>query len=174
MLGFMTASTTQFCFAEESRFSRLADSRLLSNLTNQGIWKTKVSNLKINYSCLTCAGKVQANIEIVRPYTAKMYPNRQERFLSERKALCAKIAILGTGRCLGTNSIGMRGGALSGFKSKIETKFGKEIEIVFFYHEKQYGSELIKTTIRVENEAKLPEQSIDMFLHHMTKLTLWW
>lgn len=68
----------------------------------------------------------------------------------------------------------MRGGALTGFKSKTERDDQKEIEIVLFYNEGELGSEQIKLTVEFTRDEDLPGGSLEMFRWHMAKLTAFW
>ncbi len=161
-------------FAEENRVSRLAGSHLIKSLERDGNWTAEVSASRIEYTCLKCGGKVEAIVEVISPYTSENHASLGQRFLAERKLLCAQLTTLGTGRCVRTDPTGMRGGALTGFRSDIEMTGRKEIEIAFFYHEEGLDPELIRATVVIESGAVLPQNSIEMFRWHMARLTNPW
>ena len=132
-----------------------------------------VSGSGIEYTCVSCDGKVEAVIEIVSPYGPGVFGSMGRRYLTERRVFCGRLAGDRDGRCVGTRAVILRGGALRGFRSETETGEGTETEIVIFYSG-AFGPELIRTTVSVGRGAALPPESLAMFLWHMAKLTAFW
>ncbi len=174
LMAFASVFSTQSSLAEGTRFNRLAGSHLIANLENEETWSAEFSVSGVKYTCLECAFPVTAFLESITPYASEHYRSLSDRYLSERKIFCADLVINGPGRCLGTRPARMRGGALSGFVSKQDIASRREIEIVFFYHEREFGPELIRTKIMLEDGATLPNDASGMFREHMAKLTVFW
>ncbi|XAT60760.1 hypothetical protein GN278_08440 [Rhodobacteraceae bacterium Araon29] len=163
-----------YAYAEERQLSRLTDSYLFENLEKDEVWQAEVLENSIKYSCIACDKAISAHLEIVSPYTAENYSSLPERYLSERKVYCMNLVTRHNGRCLETYAISLRGNALKGFRSEQEFADHKEIETIFFYNEKSFGPELLRTIILIEDGTTLPNGTADTFLAHMAKLTLFW
>lgn len=162
-------------YADESRLEILAESYLIENLQQEGHWEVDVGEERINYKCLICNGELVARLEIISPYHSDPFTSRSERYLSERRRRCVDLVVNDLGRCIGTQDISFRGGALRGFQSETHFLSNREVEVVFFYHDPRWpGPEMIKTTIYMARGFSLPNGSVEMFMWHMARLTLYW
>ncbi|MGD1926335.1 MAG: hypothetical protein ACFB03_19435 [Paracoccaceae bacterium] len=164
--------------AEQDRLDRLTNSYLISNLERDEGWFVSRMASSLNYECLKCSGEVNVQLEVVAPYSPKKFGSFQKRYLTERKAFCANMAVQSSGRCIGTEAIGMRGGALSGFLSTHELENRHVTEIVFFYNNAHFGPlrgpELIRTKLTSESTAHVPNGIVETLMWHMARLTVFW
>lgn len=173
-MAIATILFAQTSYAEGTRFGRLDGSYLIANMEREEIWSAEFNEAFIRYTCLECASPVTALLEAITPYTSEHYGSLSERYLSERKVYCTELVVSGAGQCLKTRPARMRGGSLSGFISEQDIASQREIEIAFFYHEREFGPELIRTKILLEDGAILPIDALGMFREHMAKLTIFW
>ena len=160
--------------AQENRTDVLSQSSLFEKLAADGVWDAEVSGSQIEYTCLTCDGEISARLEVIAPYDADVSATPQERYLTELRQRCSDLTAQRSGRCIGTREIAVRP-SLRGFRSETEMPTHREIEVVFFYHDQIWpGPELLKTTITISDSASLSEESVEMFMWHMARLTLYW
>ena len=174
LLAVLSMSVVNAARAEEARMDSLASSYLIENLVAERNWEVTLYERRIDYVCLVCGGKLIARLEVLAPYDAGHFSTPGKRYLAERRQRCFELTANGQGRCVGTQHASVRR-SLSGFQSETEMLSKREIEIVFFYHDRRWpGPELIRTTIDVSEGATLPEESVVLFMWHMARLTLFW
>ncbi|MDA8747667.1 hypothetical protein N9M66_05605 [Litoreibacter sp.] len=164
--------------ADAGRMDRLTNSYLISDLEKDGVWQVSASEMRMDYNCLRCDGEVSAILEVIAPYTLEKFGSFEQKYTAERKVFCAHLAGQFSGRCIGTSATGMRGGALSGFRSTHEINDNSVTEIVFFYHNIYFGPvrgpEIIKATITSASNAEIPQGIAETLMWHMARLTIWW
>lgn len=117
--------------ADEGRLDQLIGFSLILNLEKDGVWQISNTATRVEYDCLECIGEVSAKLEIIAPYTAEKYGSLELRYLADRKAFCAQLVVQSSGRCLKTVPSIMRGGALSGFRSRMKSRILSSLKSYF-------------------------------------------
>lgn len=166
---FVSAPVSAFA----DQWSRLTRSSLLQHIEATGDWTVDVEADAIRYGCVTCDGYVEARLEVVSPYDSGVHGSVQQRYLAERKQLCADLVASRTGRCVALREIGW-GMSLTGFAAEHETDLEKVTEISLFSWEWGVGPQLIKATVRVETTKAQEGYDLGFLTAHMARLSLFY
>lgn len=170
-LASLFVSAPVSAFADQ--WSRLTKSKLLRQIEARGDWAVQIEADAIRYSCVTCAGHVEARLEIVSPYDGGLHGSAHQRYLAERRQQCVDLVASRTGRCAALREIGW-GMSLTGFAAEHETVLEKVTEISLFSREWGVGPQLIKATVRVETTKAQERYDLGFLTAHMARLTLFY
>ncbi len=165
-------------FAEEGRFDILLDSPVMIQMQDTSDWRISFAENRLTYRCVTCAGKVGANLTVISPYDVGGFSSYEDRYIPERKIFCSNLVIQVEGRCYSFQHIRMRAGLLSGFRAGHVIDDRTMTEIVLFHNNRyfgdRFGPELIKASIWSEENVPLPDDFSEILMSHMMRLTVFY
>jgi len=167
--------TTGPVFAQEAgRLDILQRSGALSRVASGSDWDVQTTDRAVRYTCKTCQGDVSALLEVWALKEGYALDVARKAYLTERRDMCAALAVGRSGRCVSTEDVSLRGGSLIGFRSSHVEDGVSVVETVVFYRDPQWGSEVIRTVLYEADDARVPADTDAMLRSHMLRLTLFW
>lgn len=160
--------------AQDGRLDILTQSGFLARMNERGDWAAERNGRRVAYTCQTCAGEVVAMLDVWALKDGYSSDEARKAYLVERRDQCADWAVAGTGRCLATDTIRLRGDALRGYRSSQVVDGVTSIETILFYRDPQWGAEVIRSVVSATDASDIPDGTVEMLRTHMLRLTLFW
>ncbi|UTW56701.1 hypothetical protein [Kordiimonas sp. SCSIO 12610] len=159
--------------ADASRISRIEHSNWIEGLYPEGNWSVKFSDNEVEYSCSDCKQPTKVKIEIIPIAESVDYQGLVARYFSDRRQYCARIVSPHNRGCTRSETLNLNWVG-KGFLSEEVVNGYRNLEFILITNDPLYGRDIIKATISIAGDDKLPDRVTEFFEWNLRRLTVYW